>query len=274
MNILVVQNAIGRLDNLLGKAKDALQQIEAEAYGHETLSGYENAAGALGSYLDELGHALSVVLEASEMPAARALLRSAWTRFKKSPGGLGNTKLVSDTITSDAVTYAEHLIEALRMSVIRDMTTGESWTLRRLCSRFRLVADQLSRRRQSRPTLEIKDEYDVQDLLHALLRLNFDDVRPEEWTPSYGGVASRMDFLLKEEQIVVETKMTRAGLGAREISNELIIDVARYRVYPDCKVLICLVYDPKAIVQNPRGVERDIGRLSDANLQVICVVVQ
>ncbi|MCU1275952.1 MAG: REase DpnII-MboI, partial [Bryobacterales bacterium] len=30
-------------------------------------------------------------------------------------------------------------------------------------------------------------------------------------TPSYGGGASRMDFLLKEEQIVVEAKMARAG---------------------------------------------------------------
>ena len=56
---------------------------------------------------------------------------------------------------------------------------------------------------------EIKDEYDVQDLLNALLRLNFDDVRPEEYTPSYAGSSTRVDFLLKKEKIVIEVKKTR-----------------------------------------------------------------
>ena len=77
----------------------------------------------------------------------------------------------------------------------------------------------LARRQRDRVPLEIKDEYDVQDLLHAILKLHFDDVRPEEWTPSYGGNSSRMDCLLKREQIVVEAKMTRKGLdqkGSRE----------------------------------------------------------
>jgi hypothetical protein len=65
-----------------------------------------------------------------------------------------------------------------------------------VCDRFHSIARQLAQRREDRTTLEIEDEYDVQDLLHALLRLYFDDIRPEEWTPSYGGASSRMDFLL------------------------------------------------------------------------------
>ena len=67
------------------------------------------------------------------------------------------------------------------------------------CDRFHQVASQLTQRRQGRPTLEIHDEYDVQNLLHAILRLHFDDIRPEEWTPSYAGGAARMDFLLKRK---------------------------------------------------------------------------
>ena len=58
-----------------------------------------------------------------------------------------------------------------------------------------------------------------------------------------------MDFLLKAEQIVVEAKMTRAGIGAREISEQLIIDVAKYREHPDCKALVCGVYDPAGVVR-------------------------
>lgn len=141
-----------------------------------------------------------------------------------------------------------------------------------LCDRFHEVARQLTHRRESRPTLEIEDEYDVQDLLHALLHIQFDDIRAEEWTPSYGGGSSRMDFLLKDHAIVVEAKMTRKGLGAKEVSEQLIIDAAKYRQHPDCKTLICLVYDPSSLVKNPRGIERDLAKLTGNGLDVICVV--
>ena len=76
--------------------------------------------------------------------------------------------------------------------------------LEQICSRFHLIARQLRSRYAGRPTLDVQDEYDVQDLMHALLCLHFVDVRPEEYTPSYAGKASRMDFLLKQESIVVE----------------------------------------------------------------------
>ena len=62
-------------------------------------------------------------------------------------------------------------------------------------------------------TLDVQDEYDVQDLFHALLHIHFEDIRPEEWAPSFAGASSRMDFLLKQEQIIIEIKKnpTRTG---------------------------------------------------------------
>jgi hypothetical protein len=148
-----------------------------------------------------------------------------------------------------------------------------SATVRLICERFHTVAVQLRNRREKRQTLTINDEYDVQDLLNALLRLQFDDVRPEEPTPSFGGGASRMDFLLKKEQIVVEAKMTRAALKDKELCNELIQDVARYKNHADCKKLMCLVYDPAAFIKNPNGVESDIQKLSSESLGVEAIVV-
>jgi len=56
-----------------------------------------------------------------------------------------------------------------------------------VCKRFDAVTRQLRRRHASRPTLEISDEYDVQDLMHALLLLDFEDVRAESWNPTYLG---------------------------------------------------------------------------------------
>ena len=85
----------------------------------------------------------------------------------------------------------------------------------------------------------MKDEYDVQDLLHALLRIFFKDIRPEEWVPSYAGSSSRMDFLLHQEEIVIEVKMTRDGLKQKELVDQLLIDIARYEKHPGCKTLIC-----------------------------------
>jgi hypothetical protein len=109
-------------------------------------------------------------------------------------------------------------------------------------------------------------------LLHALLRLHFEDIRPEEWTPSYAGGAARMDFLLKVEQIVIEAKKTRKGLTARELGEQLIVDIEKYSKHPDCKTLVCFVYDPDGRIANPRGVEADLNSRSDEQIQVLTFI--
>jgi hypothetical protein len=133
-------------------------------------------------------------------------------------------------------------------------------SLERLIQRFHRVAKQMRSRRQSRPPLEMKDEYDVQYLLHGLLGIFFDDIRDEEWTPSYAGKASRMDFLLPELETVVEAKKTRPSLTAGVLGDELLIDIARYQQHPKCKKLYCFVYDPDGYIANPRGVELDLSK--------------
>ena len=130
--------------------------------------------------------------------------------------------------------------------------------------RFHQVVLQLRRRHGNRPTLNVVDEYDLQDLLHAILILDFDDVRAEEPAPSYAGGSSRMDFVLKRERIVVEVKKTRQGLGAKQIGSELIEDIQRYQAHPDCNVLVCFVYDPEGLVANARGVSADLERATSA----------
>jgi hypothetical protein len=135
--------------------------------------------------------------------------------------------------------------------------------IEKVCNRFHLVAKQLRDRHNTRETLDIDDEYDVQDLLHSLLHIFFDDIRPEEWTPSYAGKSARMDFLLKNDHIVIEVKKTRKNLNAKEVGSELIEDIARYKEQPDCKTLICFVYDPEGRIANPRGIENDLSQNND-----------
>ena len=141
-------------------------------------------------------------------------------------------------------------------------------TLERIFNRFHDIARQLRSRYDARETLDVKDEYDVQDLLHALLRLHFDDIRPEEWPPSYAGSSSRMDFLLKNEQVVVEVKKTSNKLRDKKIGEQLIVDIAKYQEHPDCKSLLCFVYDPEGKIENPKGLENDLGKSSTDVLTV------
>ena len=146
--------------------------------------------------------------------------------------------------------------------------------IEQICRRFHTVVRQLRSRHENRQTLEVTDEYDVQDLMHTLLRLFFDDIRPEEWTPSYAGKSSKMDFLLKNESIVIEVKKTRNGLGAKEIADQLIIDIRRYEEHPSCKALHCFIYDPENRIINPKGLENDLSRKENHLIVRVYVVPQ
>jgi hypothetical protein len=135
------------------------------------------------------------------------------------------------------------------------------------------MLEPLTHRHAGRPPFVIEDEYDLQDLLHGLLRLFFDDVRPEDYVPERGGGRSRVDFVLKSEKIVVETKMTRAALGGRQVGDELIIDIERYRAHPDCAALVAVIYDPERRITNRRTLEADLSRTREG-LVVRVLVVQ
>ncbi|WP_291076068.1 hypothetical protein [Hyphomonas sp.] len=116
----------------------------------------------------------------------------------------------------------------------------------------------LSHRRKGAESLTFSNEYDVQDLLHAMLRPWVADVRAEEFTPSYAGASTRMDFLLPGHSTVIETKFVRNGAHAKRIGDELIIDIAHYAAHPDCKYLWCVVYDPDCLIKNVGGLMSDL----------------
>lgn len=160
--------------------------------------------------------------------------------------------------------------------------TGETWLSSRnaqdaaklvesLCRRFPFFAKQLQKRHNKRTGFQVADEYDVQDLMHALLQLHFDDVRPEETTPSHGGSSARMDFLLMPEELVVEAKMTRKNLGQRDLTSQLAEDKERYKSHPHCRTLICFVYDPDGYCDQPTALETDLSETT-ARMKIIVIV--
>lgn len=116
----------------------------------------------------------------------------------------------------------------------------------------------LTHRRKGASALSFSTEYDVQDLLHALLRPWVADIRPEEFTPSYAGSSTRMDFLLPAHGLVLELKFVRDRAHAKSIGNELIIDIEHYRRHPDCNALWCVIYDPQTLLTNAEGLRKDL----------------
>lgn len=133
----------------------------------------------------------------------------------------------------------------------------------------------LTYRRKGAGTMHFVNEYDVQDLLHALLRPWVVDVRAEEYTPSYAGRSTRMDFFLPAHELVIETKCVRDRSHAKAVGDELVLDIAHYAAHPGCKTLWCVVYDPEHYLTNPEGL-RDLEgdhKKRDRDLKVKVFVV-
>lgn len=133
-----------------------------------------------------------------------------------------------------------------------------------IIERFHSVERQLRKRYNDRESLNVTDEYDVQDLMHALLKLFFNDIRPESYSPNYAGSNSRIDFILKNESLAIETKKSRKSLRAKDIGEQLIIDIDRYKTYPGINTLVCFVYDPDGWIENPVGLENDLSGSKDS----------
>lgn len=155
--------------------------------------------------------------------------------------------------------------------VKRESAVDIPTTLRvmKILGRFHIVCKQLESRQRKRPPFAIKDEYDVQDLLYALLKIEFDDIRKEDSTPKVAGAVAHMDLLLKNEQIIIEIKMTREGLDMKKLGEELLIDIAKYKEHKDCKTLICFIYDPINRLKNPAGLARDLEGQSTEETKVL-----
>ena len=135
--------------------------------------------------------------------------------------------------------------------------------IRKVCHRFHTVARHLRLRRDYRPTLEVDDDYDLQDLLCALLKVEFDEVATDEWTPPYSGGASRMTLLVNRDRIAVVAKKTRSGLTTKELADQVAVDSAYYKAQGRCSTLFCFMYDPEGRIGSPKRLETTLTSVSE-----------
>lgn len=102
-----------------------------------------------------------------------------------------------------------------------------------------------SDRYNKRNGIEIKDEYDVQDMLFALLKGFFQDLEREDPVPKLAGKSSRIDLNIRSQGIMIEVKMIKEkDKDHKKFIEELKVDIINYSEWKELKHLILFTYDP------------------------------
>jgi hypothetical protein len=99
--------------------------------------------------------------------------------------------------------------------------------------------------------------------LYALLKLEFEEVGSEEWTPPYTGGAPRTTLFVNRDQIAVVGKKTRSGLTTKELADQVAADSAYYRAQDKCATLFCFIYDPEGRIGSPKRLETNLTSVSE-----------
>jgi hypothetical protein len=101
-----------------------------------------------------------------------------------------------------------------------------------------------SRSRKGKVSFDISDEYDVQDLLHGILRTYLKYSVQEDPLPKVAGAkSSRADISVEELGVLIEIKYVHGPSDQKRIFEEFSQDLVLYAKWPHLKTLIFLVYN-------------------------------
>ena len=59
---------------------------------------------------------------------------------------------------------------------------------------------------------------------------------------------SRVDFLLKDQGIAIETKFIKRNFKVKRLAEELLLDATRYSQHEGIKKIIFFIYDPECLI--------------------------
>jgi len=114
-----------------------------------------------------------------------------------------------------------------------------------LCKRIAKVAGVLSRRtRINKKSYLIEDEYDVQDLLQAILRAYLKySVQEDPLQKIAGTRSSRADISIEELGIIIELKYVRSPDDQKKIFDDFSKDLLLYSVWKPLETLFFVIYN-------------------------------
>jgi len=147
-------------------------------------------------------------------------------------------------------------------------------SLMQIFNRFHRVAKKLEKRYSDRETIIINDEYDTQDLLQALMSVEFDSIQAEEYGPNFAGKRPRIDFFLRLESIGIEVKKVRNEDHTKKLNEEIIIDKEYYSNNPKITHLYFFIYDPKTLLLNREDFIEDLEKNKSKQFQFLKIVIK
>lgn len=100
-------------------------------------------------------------------------------------------------------------------------------------------------RRKGHQLFEIKDEYDVQDILYVILKSIFPTLRDEDPIAKVGDSSTKIDLIIREEDILIEVKMIKeSDTNENKFIEQLKVDIESYHECKWLRRLFCFVWDP------------------------------
>src|SRR5271157_1236432 len=154
---------------------------------------------------------------------------------------------------------ADHTHELLFATLEVCAPEPEVALILQLCKRLPCSARILGIRRKGKASFEVNDEYDAQDLLHAVLRAYMKyTVHEEPLGKVGGGHSGRADVAVEELGTVVELKFVHGPDDQRRIVDEYSNDLLLYTKWPGLKHFIYLVYNSQDL-RDPEALEKLAG---------------
>ncbi len=126
-----------------------------------------------------------------------------------------------------------------------------------ILDKFTTASKALLKRRRGNKSFIIKNEYDVQDVLHLILSSLFLTTKREQVIAGKSkNQFLKIDFLIPSEKVGIECKYIRDMKHANKITKEINDDIQTYHKHQDCKTLIFFIYDNKMTISNPHELEK------------------
>ena len=126
-----------------------------------------------------------------------------------------------------------------------------------ICKRIQNSARILSNRpRKEKNPFLIEDEYDVQDLLQAVLKAYLKYSVQEDPLPKVAAAkSSRADISIEDLGILIEVKYVRGPGDQKRIYEEYSEDLELYSKWPHLKTIIFMIYNA-SVLRDPEAFER------------------
>jgi hypothetical protein len=187
-------------------------------------------------------------------------------RFAQNPAEVD--QIIRDYIRDNLIPYLEGVLPLLEVDGTEAATPAEAsnnvaaapsvtppldWllqVLRRFDTAAHFLASRPRAEKAAKP-FRIEDEYDVQDLLYAILKPSIPDLEREDPVGKTSGDSGRVDLCTAELGTVVELKFVDSVSRAKEVAKECRERVGVYHKWPYLKHLAFFIYDPQRKMPDP-----------------------